>query len=68
MLVYKWNKLYEAALYETNTQRISARIMVAHDVLRERIEMLHRPADQIERAEAVRCAHKLATLKARVCP
>ena len=68
LLVYKWNKLYEAAIYETNALRIGARIAVADGVLHDRISKLHGPADQPERDEAVKCSGKLAALKARVCP
>jgi len=66
MLVYKWNKLYEAAIYETNTLRIGARIAVAHGVLHDRISKLRGPADKPERDEAVKCSGKLAAWKARV--
>jgi hypothetical protein len=65
MLNYKWNKFYEAALYETNAQRIGDRITVALEMLAARLNMLQGPAGIPERVELVRCTGNLKRLKTR---
>jgi len=67
MLKYKWSKIYEAALYETNDLRMPGRITAATAVLNDRLSRLHRPENKPERDEAEKCSVNLLRLKARTC-